>query len=157
MQWDIRYEYMELILLNYENKQTVISYDIQNNIYCRIFSNMKRKGFYDIWDNSLFGIIVLNHAVWVFVEANIFKLADICDIKNDRTGKKTSLFIETISGSEYKLVTTIDLISDYVLESDYYADGTEYNLGLYIEKLKKKKDSENLFIKNVITNGLIIT
>lgn len=156
MQWDIIDEYMELILLNYENKQTVISYDIQNNIYCRIFSNIKRKGFYDIWNNSLFGIIVLNYAVWAFVETNIFKLADICDIKNDRTGKKTSLFIETISGKEYRLVTTIDLISDYVLESDYYVDGTEYNLGLYIEKLKKKKDSEELFIKNVLTNGLII-
>lgn len=125
---------MTQILLNYQNKQTVISYDIQNNTYCKIPSNIKRKGFYDIWGSRILGIIVLNGVVWVFVETSIFKLADICDIKNDRMGKKTSLFIETISGNEYRLVTTIDLISDYVLESDYYADGTEYNLGLYIEK-----------------------
>jgi len=54
------------------------------------------------------------------------------------------------------LVTTIDLKSDYVFESDYYVDGTEYNLGLYIEKLKRETASEELFIENVLANGLII-
>ena len=59
-------------------------------------------------------------------------------------------------GNEYHLVTTIDLKSDYVFESDYYVDGTEYNLGLYIEKLKRETASEELFIENVLANGLII-
>ena len=68
----------------------------------------------------------------------------------------TSLFVKTILGNEYHLVTTIDLKSDYVFESDYYVDGTEYNLGLYIEKLKRETASEELFIENVLANGLII-
>lgn len=147
---------MELTLLNYEDKKTVISYDMQNNEYWKIFYNTEGKGFYDIWENDIFGVIVLNQATWMFVETNIFRLTDISKIENNITSEITSLFVKTILGNEYHLVTTIDLKSDYVFESDYYVDGTEYNLGLYIEKLKRETASEELFIKNVLTNGLII-
>ncbi len=92
----------------------------------------------------------------MFVETNIFRLTDISKIENNITSEITSLFVKTILGNEYHLVTTIDLKSDYVFESDYYVDGTEYNLGLYIEKLKRETASEKLFIENVLTNGLII-
>ena len=142
---------MELTLLNYEDKKTVISYDMQNNEYWKIFYNTERKGFYDI-----FGVIVLNQTTWMFVETNIFRLTDISKIENNITSEITSLFVKTRLGNEYHLVTTIDLKSDYVFESDYYVDGTEYNLGLYIEKLKRETASEELFIENVLANGLII-
>ena len=92
----------------------------------------------------------------MFVETNIFRLTDISKIENNITSEITSLFVKTILGNEYHLVTTIDLKSDYVFESDYYVDGTEYNLGLYIEKLKRETASEELFIENVLANGLII-
>lgn len=120
------------------------------------FIIQKEKGFYDIWENDIFGVIVLNQTTWMFVETNIFRLTDISKIENNITSEITSLFVKTILGNEYHLVTTIDLKSDYVFESDYYVDGTEYNLGLYIEKLKRETASEELFIKNVLTNGLII-
>ena len=120
------------------------------------FIIQKEKGFYDIWENDIFGVIVLNQTTWIFVETNIFRLTDISKIENNITSEMTSLFVKTILGNEYHLVTTIDLKSDYVFESDYYVDGTEYNLGLYIEKLKRETASEELFIKNVLTNGLII-
>ena len=119
---------MELTLLNYEDKKTVISYDMQNNEYWKIFYNTERKGFYDI-----FGVIVLNQTTWMFVETNIFRLTDISKIENNITSEITSLFVKTRLGNEYHLVTTIDLKSDYVFESDYYVDGTEYILG-YILK-----------------------
>ena len=92
----------------------------------------------------------------MFVEINIFRLTDISKIENNITSEITSLFVKTILGNEYHLVTTLDLKSDYVFESDYYVDGTEYNLGLYIEKLKRETASEELFIENVLANGLII-
>ena len=120
------------------------------------FIIQKEKGFYDIWENDIFGVIVLNQTTWMFVDTNIFRLTDISKIENNITSEITSLFVKTILGNEYHLVTTIDLKSDYVFESDYYVDGTEYNLGLYIEKLKRETASEELFIKNVLTNGLII-
>ena len=44
---------MELTLLNYEDKKTVISYDMQNNEYWKIFYNTERKGFYDILENDI--------------------------------------------------------------------------------------------------------
>ena len=120
------------------------------------FIIQKEKGFYDIWENDIFGVIVLNQTTWMFVETNIFRLTDISKIENNITSEITSLFVKTILGNEYHLVTTIDLKSDYVFESDYYVDGTEYNLGLYIEKLKRETASEELFIENVLANGLII-
>ena len=120
------------------------------------FIIQKEKGFYDIWENDIFGVIVLNQTTWIFVETNIFRLTDISKIENNITSEMTSLFVKTILGNEYHLVTTIDLKSDYVFESDYYVDGTEYNLGLYIEKLKRETASEELFIENVLANGLII-
>ena len=147
---------MELILLNYENKQTVIFYNIIDNVYGKISSNMRRIGFYDIWEDILFGVVVLNLTIWVFIETKMVKLDDICNIKNEIINQRTFLLIETTSGNSYTISTTLDLEADYVLESDYYVDGTEYNLGLYIEKLKLKKDTKELFIKNVSENGLII-
>ena len=76
---------MELTLLNYEDKKTVISYDMQNNEYWKIFYNTEGKGFYDIWENDIFGVIVLNQATWMFVETNIFRLTDISKIENNIT------------------------------------------------------------------------
>ena len=106
------------------------------------------------------GINCLKINVYQFLscsqEINIFRLTDISKIENNITSEITSLFVKTILGNEYHLVTTIDLKSDYVFESDYYVDGTEYNLGLYIEKLKRETASEELFIENVLANGLII-
>ena len=145
---------MEMILLNYEDKQTVISYDIQNNFYYEIPKNIRRKGFYDKWQNEIFGVIVLNRAIWVFIEAEIFKLTDIFQIKNSIIEGNTQLLIETKLGNKYNLKTSSNLEFSYVFDSDYCADESEYNLGLYIEKLKNKKDLEALFINNVLVNGL---
>ena len=93
---------MELTLLNYEDKKTVISYDMQNNEYWKIFYNTERKGFYDIWENDIFGVIVLNQTTWMFVETNIFRLTDISKIENNITSEITSLFVKTILGNEYQ-------------------------------------------------------
>ena len=146
---------MEMILLNYEDKQTVISYDIQNNFYYKIPKNIRRKGFYDKWQNEIFGVIVLNRVIWVFVETEIFKLTDISQINNSIIEGNAQLLIETKLGNKYNLKNSSNLEFSYVFDSDYCADEAEYNLGLYIEKLKNKKDLEALFINNVLVNGLL--
>ncbi len=150
-QWDIN---MEITLLNYEDKQTVISYDITNNQYCKIHSSIRRKGFYDIWDKNIFGVIVFNNEVYFFVETELIKFSEVSNIINNKISNKSIFLLETISGKKYTLEASIGLEFKLVIDSDYAGDHFEYNLGIYMEELLKDENMKTLFISNVIERGL---
>lgn len=143
---------MNLILLNYIDKQDIISYDIEDNSYVKIKnkSNYVATGYYDIWKHNIFGVFLLEQEIYVFIEGTRFSLNEIKTIKNRLENKNSFFELQTKRNTTFSISIEDDLSMlcfDYIIESGD-------NLGVCIENIWRDGDSRSLFKNNVINRLL---